>query len=149
MAKSWIKRPRCHSSLHCAAKVPGLRAIIELGKDECTIDVFSCSKGEHLFHMFKHSNLLRDFSILKLCYPRRILSFWLLFRKNQMSTPLEQMPLPQISSGLSNLNLKKCPGEKSKCSISITFSYCFCGRLVSGGDNNNHNTDDNNNNNNN
>ena len=44
------------------AEVPGFRAIVEMGKDECKVDVLSCFKGEHLFHTLQYRNLLRDFS---------------------------------------------------------------------------------------
>ena len=35
---------------------------MEMGKDECKLNVLSCFRGEQLFHTLKHGNLLRDFS---------------------------------------------------------------------------------------
>ena len=44
------------------AEVPGLGAIVQVGKDECKTDILSCLEGEHLFHTLQYHNLLRDFS---------------------------------------------------------------------------------------
>ena len=44
------------------AEAPDSKAIVEIGKDGCKIDVLSCFKMEHLFHTLEHNNLLRDFA---------------------------------------------------------------------------------------
>ena len=40
----------------------GLKGRIEMGKDECKIDVLSCFEMEHLFLTLEEGKLFRDFS---------------------------------------------------------------------------------------